>query len=74
MDEAVLDTGLKQVKKGGRLFAAVQGLKDAGVEVSVGEQMIPEESRLRGEHIEEMRDINVVENFEEVKEKIEGES
>jgi len=72
-DSAVLDVGLKQVKKGGRIFAAVQGLRDAGVDVPVGEDMVPDEERLRGEHIEEMREINTTENFEEVKENIDGE-
>lgn len=72
-DEAVLDVGLKSVKKGGRLFAAVKGLQDAGVHVPAGEEMIPDEERLRGEHIEEMKDSNITETFETVKENIEGE-
>jgi large subunit ribosomal protein L18 len=72
-DEAVLDVGLRTVKSGSRLFAAVQGLRDAGVEVPVGEEMVPEEGRLRGEHIEEMHGNDITETFEEVKENIEAE-
>lgn len=71
--EAVLDVGLRSVKEGGRLFAAVKGLQDAGVEVPAGEQMIPEEERLRGEHIEEMRDSDITKTFEEVKQNIDEE-
>lgn len=73
IDEAVLDLGLKETKKGGKMFAALQGLKDAGVEIPAGEEVIPEEPRIRGEHIEEMTGKNVPENFETVKENIEGE-
>lgn len=74
VDEAVLDLGLKETKKGGKMFAALQGMIDAGIEIPAGEEVIPEESRLRGEHIEEMTDKNVPENFETVKENIRGES
>jgi large subunit ribosomal protein L18 len=73
VEEAVLDLGLKETKKGGKMFAALQGMIDAGVDIPAGEEVIPEESRLRGEHIEEMTGKNVPENFETVKENIEGE-
>lgn len=72
-EEAVLDVGLRTVKQGSRLFAAVQGLRDARVDVPVGEEMVPEEGRLRGEHIDEMHDKNVSETFEDVKENIKEE-
>ncbi|MFB6292400.1 MAG: 50S ribosomal protein L18 [Candidatus Nanohaloarchaea archaeon] len=73
IEEAILDKGLRPLNKGGRIFAAVQGLRDAGVDIAVGEEVIPEESRIRGEHIEEMKDSDITETFEEVKENIEGE-
>ncbi len=73
-DRAVLDIGLRQTKKGGRMFAAVKGMNDAGLDVPVGEKALPPEERIRGEHIEEMKDIELVENFEEVKENIEKEA
>lgn len=71
-DEAVLDIGLRKDAREGRIFAAVKGMRDAGVEVPVGEEALPEESRMRGAHIEEMTGKNVPENLEEVKEEIEG--
>lgn len=70
-EEAVLDTGLRTVKKGGRLFAAVKGLKDAGIKIPAGEEAFPEESRIRGEHIEDMTGKNVPEEFSNVKNRIE---
>jgi large subunit ribosomal protein L18 len=72
-DEAILDLGLRKDTRGGRVFAAVQGLIDAGVEVPAGEDAFPEESRIKGEHIKEMSDKDVPKNLEKVKEEIEGE-
>jgi large subunit ribosomal protein L18 len=71
-EEAILDLGLRKDTRGGRVFAAVQGLIDAGVEVPAGEDAFPEDSRIKGEHIKEMSDKDVPENLEEVKEEIEG--
>lgn len=49
--KAVLDLGLQQPAKGGRLFAAAKGLVDAGVEVPHGEGVFPADPRIRGEHL-----------------------
>jgi large subunit ribosomal protein L18 len=73
VEEAILDMGLREKKNGSRVFAAVKGLQDAGVHVPAGEEVFPEEGRMRGEHISEMTGEDVPENFEEVKENIEGE-
>ncbi len=71
-DEAILDLGIKEKKDGGRIFAAIQGMNDAGIEIPVGEEAVPEEERLRGEHIVEITGEEVSKNFEEVKENIRG--
>ena len=71
-EEAILDIGLRKNSRRGRVFAAVQGMIDAGVEIPAGESAIPEKSRLRGEHIKEMSGKDVPSNLEEVKENIEG--
>ena len=70
--EAILDLGLREKKDGGRVFAAVQGMNDAGLEVPVGEEAVPQEGRINGEHIKEMKDIDVPSTVEEVKENIRG--
>jgi large subunit ribosomal protein L18 len=72
VDEAILDLGLREKKSGGRVFAALKGMIDAGLEVPAGEEVFPQEERIRGEHIAEIRDTDIVENFEETKEEIEG--
>jgi len=73
LDEALLDAGLRHINEEGRVYAAVKGLRDAGVNVPAGEKVLPNEERTKGEHIKEMTDKNVPENFENVKENIEGE-
>ena len=71
--EAILDIGLQEYKQGNRVFAAVKGMKDAGLDVPAGEDALPQEERLHGEHIKGMKDIDVPSNVEEVKQNIEGE-
>jgi len=51
--EAVLDTGLHSPTKGSRVFAALKGVLDAGVDVPHSKDKIPEESRTQGKHIED---------------------
>jgi large subunit ribosomal protein L18 len=58
--EAVLDLGRQVPNKGGRIFAALKGVVDAGLEVPHDEAVIPAEERLNGEHIEGF-DANLVE-------------
>lgn len=50
---AVLDIGLKPSIKGSKVFAALKGANDAGLDVPYGESIIPEENRINGEHVAE---------------------
>ncbi len=49
--EVILDMGLHSPSKGARVFAALKGVLDAGLNVSYNEEKLPEEKRIRGEHI-----------------------
>ncbi|MBS7655604.1 50S ribosomal protein L18 [Candidatus Bathyarchaeota archaeon] len=49
--EAVLDIGLRKASKGAKVFAAMKGALDAGLKISCNEEILPEESRIKGEHI-----------------------
>jgi large subunit ribosomal protein L18 len=49
--KAVLDIGLKRNSKGAKVFAALKGGIDAGLEVPHGEDIFPNSERLRGESI-----------------------
>lgn len=51
VDEAVLDIGLKSPTKGTKVFAALKGAVDSGLYVPHGESVLPDDSRIRGEHV-----------------------
>ena len=70
VDKAVFDSGTRNLKPGSRRFAAVKGAIDAGVEIPVSEDSLPDENRLHGGHIEKMKETNISENFEQVKQNI----
>jgi len=53
IEEAVLDIGLRPAIRGSKVFAALKGAVDAGLKVPHGESVLPDESRIRGEHIRE---------------------
>jgi large subunit ribosomal protein L18 len=51
--QAKLDIGYASLTKGGRICAAVKGVMDAGVKVNIPEEMLPNEARLKGKHVED---------------------
>lgn len=62
--EAILDIGLHTPSKGAAVFAAMKGFIDAGVEVPHDESILPDESRIRGEHIMKYAEMLGIENPE----------
>lgn len=53
LKRAIVDIGLHKPIKGSRVFAAVKGFIDAGVDVPAGEEIFPDEDRIKGAHISE---------------------
>jgi large subunit ribosomal protein L18 len=53
IETVFLDIGLHIPTKGSRIFAALKGVLDAGVEVPHSEDILPDESRISGQHIAE---------------------
>ena len=51
IDEAVLDLGLKTSINGSKIYAALKGAVDAGMNIPHNESILPSEERIRGEHI-----------------------
>ena len=47
--EAVLDIGLNEPTKGSKVFAALKGLLDAGMEIPHGDGIFPADDRIEGE-------------------------
>ena len=67
-DEAILDIGLAAATSGNRVFAALKGMIDAGLEMPHGEDALPEDDRINGSHIDE----SIANAVESTKKAIEG--
>lgn len=67
--EVIVDFGLQEVLFGNKLFAAVKGLLDSGLQVKVGEEVFPADERINGEHLS-VKDAK--KTIEKVKSSIEG--
>jgi len=64
--KAVLDIGLQRSTKGSKIYAALKGCKDAGIEISCSNEVLPKEERIKGQHLKKKID------FEKIKKSIEG--
>ena len=64
--EAVLDLGIQTSTKGSRIYAALKGVLDAGVNVPHSKDILPSEDRINGKHISE----EIAKQFDDVKKKI----
>jgi large subunit ribosomal protein L18 len=51
LTDAVIDIGLVSPIKGAKVYAVLKGALDAGLSIPHGEDVLPEESRIRGEDI-----------------------
>ncbi|MCQ8893449.1 MAG: 50S ribosomal protein L18 [Methanolinea sp.] len=50
-ESAILDIGLHRATKGARVFAALKGAVTAGLDVPHGEEILPDDGRVKGAHI-----------------------
>jgi large subunit ribosomal protein L18 len=67
-ERAVLDIGLHRATPGNRVFAALKGAVAAGLDVPHGEQVLPDDDRVKGAHIAAFapeRAGDLVQNVEE---------
>ncbi len=71
-DMGIADIGLHASTRGNRVYAAIKGVVDAGVDVPHSPEVFPDDERVRGEHIKEHTGADIVAQFEQVREKILG--
>lgn len=69
VSKAVLDIGLKTPTKGSKVFAALKGMVDAGIDIPHGDEVLPAEERINGSHIND----EIPKMFESVSNKIKEE-
>lgn len=58
ISEAVLDIGLHTPTRGSRVFAVLRGAVEAGLNIPHSEEVLPDDSRIRGEHIAMYYEMN----------------
>jgi large subunit ribosomal protein L18 len=68
IDKVIFDTGVKNFKAKTRIFAAVKGIVDAGIDCPHDAKAFPENDRIEGKHL--TLNKNLEKDFLEVKEKI----
>jgi large subunit ribosomal protein L18 len=59
VSQAIVDIGMHVSSKGNRLYAAVKGALDAGVQIPVSEDVLPSQDRVEGKHIAEHRNVKI---------------
>ncbi|WOF15499.1 50S ribosomal protein L18 [Methanoplanus sp. FWC-SCC4] len=72
-EEAILDIGLHRATYGAKIFAALKGAVNAGFNIPHGEDILPDDDRVKGVHIAEYapeRAGDLVENVEAVEDAI----
>ena len=72
IDEGIADIGLHASTRGNRIYAAIKGVVDAGVNVPHSPEIFPDDARTRGEHIKDYTGADIVAQFEAAKQKILG--
>lgn len=58
--KAVADLGLQRSTRGSKLYAAVKGAIDAGLEISCSKDIMPGQERIEGKHLKQKIDVNKI--------------
>lgn len=73
LTEVIIDMGMQVSTKGSRLYATIKGLIDGGLDVPCDRDMLPDEGRIKGVHIEKWEErSDIQKRFAEVRAKIES--
>ncbi len=70
---AIVDTGLQTLTKSSRLYAAVKGAADSGLEIPASAEIFENEERLEGNHIKSDKKTDILKDIDAVKKKIDKE-
>jgi len=69
--KAILDIGMDPSVKGSRIYSALKGARDSGIDIAMSEEIIPPEDRIGGKHIADYRKSEgITKEFDKVREKI----
>ncbi len=68
--KVIFDTGVKNYKSKNRIYAALKGIVDAGIECPHDPKAFPDKDRIEGKHVDAHLKNNLSKDFLEVKTKI----
>jgi large subunit ribosomal protein L18 len=70
--KVIVDLGLQTPIKGSKVFAAVKGAIDAGLEIKANAEIFPSDERIKGEHISNYLDNHktITQDFEKIKKEL----
>jgi len=68
--QAIVDLGQQESIIGGRIYAAIKGVLDSGIDVAVSQEMLPKEDRLIGKHIDTYKKVTLSKDTLALKEQI----
>ena len=74
ISEAIIDLGMNTSVKGSRIYAALKGAVDSGLNIKHDEKTLPSEERLTGAHIAShvAKSKDIISDLSKVKEKIQN--
>ncbi len=73
ISKVIPDIGMQSVTKGGKIFAAIKGAKDAGLDIQIGDGIAPSSEVISGAHIASYaKNDSIIRDFEAVKSAIAG--
>lgn len=71
--KAILDIGSYVPSKGTKLFAALKGAVDGGLEIDYNPEILPDEKRISGQHIADwLKKPAMISDFAQIKQKLLG--
>lgn len=72
IDAATLDLGLISPYKGSKVFSALKGVIDGGLNVPASKEIFPSEERLKGEHVSAYveKHKSLTDNFEKIRKEL----
>ncbi len=73
INSAVPDMGVRDQQYASRAYAALQGVRDSGVDMNIDDVVLPGEERVRGQHADDYESSGITDEFETVKNNIDEE-
>jgi len=69
--KGILDMGMNPPVKGNRIYSALRGVQEGGIEIPMDEEIAPSDERIEGKHISDYKkDDGIIKEFRQVKERI----